>query len=150
MSEPHKRRISNTSAALMIGTALFYDVLQIILTFFFIGVVLNPFITIWAVLTFSLWFKIKGLSLIKKQGAKKIATLIGSFIIELSPFSFVPTIAIGVTANIIFSWREDLIPLKNGDSIRKIGRELAKKKYDDLAEEHSKKIRQVDGIKRAV
>ena len=69
---------------LMLGTAIFFDTLQIFLNFILIGIVLNPIlVTPLASLTFYLWYKIKGVGL--SDSAKRFAVFLTGFFIELIP-----------------------------------------------------------------
>ncbi len=63
----------------MVVTALFFDVLQWAATFVF----LHWAVTIFAYMTFGLWFFIKGIKLLT---SRRIATVGGTLIIEIAPF----------------------------------------------------------------
>ena len=73
-----KKGLNNTTIALMISVAIFYDVLQWLLAFIFMGWL----VSIFALLTFYVWFKMKGMSFMKP---KRFAAFGGSFIVELIP-----------------------------------------------------------------
>jgi len=76
-------RVSKTTGVLMIYTALFIDVLEMLLEWMIIGLVLNYFITIFAGLLFWLWFAIKGVPFWVKPS--RLITLGITFLAELIP-----------------------------------------------------------------
>ena len=76
--EKKEEGLKNTTIALMVGTALFFDMLQWLLAFVFMDWLVGFF----AFLTFLLWFKIHGM---KFMTPKRIATMGGAFIIEIVP-----------------------------------------------------------------
>lgn len=80
-SEP-KSSLPKTTIVLMTVTAIFFDALQAILTFFGIGLVASPFISIVAGLTFFLWFMMHGISVMTP---KRLLGLGGGFFGELIP-----------------------------------------------------------------
>lgn len=97
---------------LMVGTAIFFDTLQIILDFIpFVGWILSPLVSLIASFTFFLWFKMKG---VKFDKFKNAAALGGSFIFELVPIL-------------------NALPAQTGAVLWIIGREKAKK-FIPLAE----------------
>ena len=68
----------------MLGTAIFFDTLQMFLNFIVIGIIVNPvLVTPLASLTFYLWYKIKGVGL--SDSAKRFAVFLTGFFIELIP-----------------------------------------------------------------
>ncbi|HEY4515453.1 MAG TPA: hypothetical protein VJJ22_04870 [Candidatus Paceibacterota bacterium] len=77
-----KSKINNSSANFMVGFALFIDIIQLILTFFAIGLVIAPILTGTAMFIFWLWFSLKGVSFF---GKRQMVTEIISFIIEYIP-----------------------------------------------------------------
>ncbi len=77
-----KFKISKTTIILMIIVALFFDLIQFILSLMVIGFVVNWSISVFAWLTFFLWFKIKGVSF---ANPKRAGSLLGGFLIELIP-----------------------------------------------------------------
>ena len=76
---PEKKGLSNTTIVLMIVVALFFDALQALLTFIFMGWAVG----IFAGLTFYVWFKMHGLNF---ATPKRAATFGAGFIIEIIPF----------------------------------------------------------------
>lgn len=97
MDQP-KSKIDNTTASLMIGTALFFDVLSVI-------PIVNFFSSFFAFMTFSVWFMIKGVGLINP---KKLATPVISVIIELIPaVSAIPSITLTILVTISIIKKEE-------------------------------------------
>lgn len=89
-----ERRISKTTFWLMVGVAIFFDLIQIILTLLAVGIVADSLITVVAGLTFFLWFKLKG---VQFNNSKKILTAGGSFLVEAIPvLNVIPTWTISV------------------------------------------------------
>ncbi len=79
-----KHSITTTTKILMVGTAIFFDVLQILVTLIpGIGPILAFFVNIFAQMTFWLWFHIKG---VKYNSSKRLGAVVGGFLIELIPF----------------------------------------------------------------
>lgn len=79
-----KKGLNNTTTWLMIGTAIFFDALQALLTFIFMGWLVSVF----ASLTFWLWFRLHGISFMKP---KRLLTFGGASLVELVPFlSIIP------------------------------------------------------------
>lgn len=77
-SEEQNQGLQKTTIALMIGTALFFDVLQWLMAFLFMDWVVG----IFAGLTFYLWFKIHGISFMKP---KRLFAFWGAGLIESIP-----------------------------------------------------------------
>ena len=102
----HPKKISNTSAALMLSVATLYDGLQALLAFFLIGFLVNWLISIFAILTFFTWFKIKGVQL---ANIKKSAVLGLAAFLELTPAGFIPSFVISVGIIIAITRTEDLL-----------------------------------------
>src|SRR3989344_6645250 len=97
MSEENKeKRLKTTTVWLMIGTALFFDALQILLDFLLIGWL----VTIFAAMTFWLWFKLHGYSFMKPQ---RLAGSLTAMIIDVIPvlgwFAWTVAITIFVLKN---------------------------------------------------
>lgn len=77
-------RIPKGTAILMVGVALFFDLLQMFLNFVLIGFILNPIlVTPIAFLTFYLWYKMRGVGL--SDSAKRFAVYVAGFLLELIP-----------------------------------------------------------------
>lgn len=73
-----QKGLNNTTIALMISVAVFYDVLQLLFTFIFMGWLVG----IFAGLTFYVWFKVRGLSFMQP---KRFMTFGGASFIEMFP-----------------------------------------------------------------
>ncbi|MDO8728875.1 MAG: hypothetical protein Q7K26_03165 [bacterium] len=86
MSE-EKKGLDNITITLMIIVALFYDALQILLAFIFLGWVVG----IFAGLTFYVWFKRRGLSFMKP---KRFLTFGITSVIEMVPSLLIPLSAL--------------------------------------------------------
>lgn len=83
--------LKKTTVWLMIGVALFFDALQILLDFILMGWL----VTIFGGMTFGLWFKMHGYSFIKRgRIAGSLATLLTDAVPVLGWFSW--TIAISI------------------------------------------------------
>lgn len=99
-------RITETSAYLMIGTALFYDVLQALFTpIAYVGWILNYLLMVFVFLTFNVvWFHIIGIkffeSLVGKGGRALVKWLLCSFL-EVVTLGAVPGITIWITLTIL-------------------------------------------------
>lgn len=73
-----EKGLKNWEVALMIATALFFDALNALLNLIFMGWV----VSIFAFLTFYVWFKIKGIHFMTP---KRFTAMWGGFIFELIP-----------------------------------------------------------------
>ena len=112
-------RITKGTATLMIGVALFFDVLQaafgifsilgvipvIGVIFGIIGWTLSAIFSAYAWLTFFSWFNMKGVGYFKKPS--RLVKLLGTALIEMSPFGILPTWTVFVISTILETWRED-------------------------------------------
>jgi glycopeptide antibiotics resistance protein len=106
-----KKGLNNTTIVLMICVAIFFDVLQALLTFIFMGWVVG----IFAFLTFYLWFKLRGLSFMKP---KRLLTFGGASLIEIIPFlSALPAWTAAIIVLALDSKIKKVIP--NSDIIKK-------------------------------
>lgn len=77
-----ERRIGNTAAGLMVGTALMVDLLQWLLGFIYMDWVAG----IFAGLTFYVWFKTYGMSF---TSPKRLFAFGGASVVEMIPIPFV-------------------------------------------------------------
>lgn len=73
-----EEKLKTTTIWLMISTALFFDALQVFLDFLLMGWL----VTIFASLTFFVWFKMHGITFIKP---KRLVGSIGVVIIDMIP-----------------------------------------------------------------
>ena len=110
--EKKENELKTTTVVLMIAVALFFDALQALLTFIFMGWLAG----IFAGLTFYLWFKIHGISFMKP---KRLATFGGTALIEIIPFlSVIPAWTFAVAYLALDSKIKAVIP---GADIAKLG-----------------------------
>ena len=98
-----KKGLDNATIALMIGVALFFDALQWLLGWIFMGWLAS----IFAGLTFYVWFKIRGMSFMKP---KRLGVFGGSFIVELIP----------VVGDILPTWTAAITYLALDSKIKKV------------------------------
>lgn len=79
--------ITRFDAVLMICVALLYDFVQIVINIimFGFGFLVTWIISLWAWLTFYLWFRIKGVSFMNWKNTLKLT---GGGLIEIIPFPF--------------------------------------------------------------
>lgn len=100
-------RISKVSAGLLVITAILYDVLEIGIDWIpGLGQALAFFIDLFALMHFTLWFKLKGLKL---GSPKKIARYWLPMLIELLPIPLLDfgLTTLGVILTIGMTWVED-------------------------------------------
>jgi hypothetical protein len=120
------QRITKTTAAFMIVVAVFFDLLQLLLTVLLIGIVLNPAIDVVAFLTFYLWFKLKGVSLTSSN--KQLIATVSGYIVEIIPIlNALPGITIATIARIIVVKTEDTLLKNNGTISAVVGTAMQKK-----------------------
>lgn len=82
VQEKPQSSLPKSTIVMMTITALFFDALQAILTIFGIGLVVSPFISVFAGCVFFLWFMMKGVSLVSP---KRLTAMGGGFFAELIP-----------------------------------------------------------------
>jgi hypothetical protein len=97
-----KKGLDNMTIAFMVSVALFYDFLQIPLTPIFMGWL----VSIFAGLTFYVWFKMRGVSF---MSPKRAGILGGGFIIELVPL-----------LNVLPAWALAVVLLGLDSKIKKV------------------------------
>ena len=98
-----KKGLNNTTIALMVSVALFYDALQWLLGWIFMGWL----VTIFAGLTFYVWFKMRGMSF---MSPKRFTAFGGSFIVEFIP----------VIGDVLPAWTACIVYLALDSKIKKI------------------------------
>jgi hypothetical protein len=88
-------KIETHTAALMIGTAIFFDILQWGAAFIF----MDWLVSIFAYMTFGLWFLMKGIRILTP---KRMSALGGSLLLEVFPFvAALPALTSAVTIVIL-------------------------------------------------
>jgi len=106
------RRISKITAGFLVIVAIFYDVLELGIDWIpGIGQILSFFIDLFAIMHFTLWFKLKGL---KMGSPKKIARYWLPMLLELLPIPFIDfgLTTLGVILTVGITWVEDGTGLK--------------------------------------
>jgi len=81
--EKNKEKIDNITATMMISTAILVDGIQAFLTLIFIGPFVNWLISIFAWMTFFLWFALKGIKF--TNNPKRVFTFMGGSLLEIIP-----------------------------------------------------------------
>lgn len=110
-----KTRINPIIAIFMLGTALIYDGSKAfieLITFGFLGWLINPFINIWATMTFWFWFTFLGVKFMKSgkmMGTKIVGMSAPSFIGLLPWVGSLPYWTSGVYVNLVAVYAEDLL-----------------------------------------
>jgi len=95
-----KEKIDNITTTLMIGTAVLVDGTQFLLTIVFIGPFVNWLISIFAWMTFFLWFIIKGVKF--TSNPKRVFTFMGGSLIEVIPvIATLPAWTLTITITIL-------------------------------------------------
>ncbi|MBI2097836.1 MAG: hypothetical protein HYT46_02815, partial [Candidatus Vogelbacteria bacterium] len=95
-------RISAIESGLMIAVAIIYDLVQIALTWLFIG---SWLMTIWAGMTFGLWFTLKGASIISGRRAASLG--IGAIIEAIPLLNALPGWTVSVIISLSVTRAED-------------------------------------------
>jgi hypothetical protein len=112
-------RISNPTAGLMLGTAVFFDMAQWLLSFIVMGWLVN----IFAIFTFFLWFALHGVNFFKRNPLKKLGWISVVALIKLIPV---------LGAWIVVGWSGTVLRIiymvKSEDKKRNEEIELAEKK----------------------
>ncbi|MEK7147955.1 MAG: hypothetical protein AAB758_01515 [Patescibacteria group bacterium] len=118
IEKKERERVTSTSAGLMIGTAIFYDALQAILSLIpYVGWILSSCISIFAWLTFYVWTSIKGWNMADTVAfssiMKKLTPTIAKWLaplIELIPIvNVVPAWTISVSLQLSFLKAEEVL-----------------------------------------
>lgn len=112
MNEKEKKpRFKNTTIVFMVVVAIFFDVLQWLLAFIFMGWM----VSIFAVLTFYLWFRLNG---VKFVSPKRIGTLFGGFFIEIIPIlNVLPAWTAAVTIISLDAKVKEKLPVTTGGKV---------------------------------
>ena len=104
MQEDNNKGLGNRTLVFMLVVAIFFDILQWLLVFIFMGWLVG----IFAGLTFYVWFKMRGQSFMKP---KRFLTFGGTFIIEAIPvISSLPAWTAAITILALDSKIKKIIP----------------------------------------
>lgn len=148
-----KTRIGPIMAIFMIGVALIYDGAKFfinLITFGFLGWLINPLINFWATMTFLFWFTYLGVSFFKKsklQGAK-IASMSVPSVIGLIPLiDSLPFWTSGVTTNIATVYAEDLVESLSPETLKSIATVVDKYKKSKNRNLNQEKTQETDKAK---
>lgn len=115
--EKEKKQISDTSAFLMIFAAICFDGIQALVGWIPVfGNILAGLLSVFVFLTFFLWFRMHGITMITP---KRLTAMIGGGVIELIPF-----------INIFPAWTSVVVYLIGTTKVR----ELASKKLQGKPE----------------
>ena len=113
-------RISKTLGVVMGGVAFGIDFVQGLLTTGFIGIAVNTFISIFAVLMFWFWFKLNGITFLE-SGARMAITFFGGAFIELIPIiNNFPAWTLSVVIMLFIVRAEDMVYNKTGKDMKMI------------------------------
>jgi hypothetical protein len=103
MKEEFKPRIPNWMAGLMIGTAIFFVLLQWLLAWILMGWL----VVIFSYCTFLLWYKIRGVTFLDRFVWRKLMSWVISFFFSLISNGVIPGILLGVLGTISAVKMED-------------------------------------------
>lgn len=102
-------KISNVQIGLLVGTAVLIDGIQALLTLTVIGSVFAVFLSVFAAMSFFLWFASLHINYFGKGAAIKMLASLGTLVAELIPIiSGLPAITAGVVTLIVQSRIEDM------------------------------------------
>ena len=114
-------RINDTTRGLMLGTAIFFDVLELMLDWAAIGGMINPILTAVFGGTFWMWFSVHKVSWVNPKNAKRgVIVLILEIVPFLDPIAYGWTI--GAYLMIRASRKEDVAAGKTQESMGRFGR----------------------------
>ncbi len=107
-----EQRIGILSAIMMVALAFLFDVFQFLATFLNIvpglGVALCLYISMLSFSAFFVWFALKGVDYLDRNGAVKLIVIIATTVTELIPLvDALPAITLGVLSLIIITRAED-------------------------------------------
>ncbi|MEK7176164.1 MAG: hypothetical protein AAB695_02190 [Patescibacteria group bacterium] len=103
MPEEKEKGLKTTTVWLMIGTAVFFDALQILLDFLLMGWL----VTIFASMTFWLWFMRHGISFMKP---KRIAGSLVTMIIDIVPILGWLAWTVSISTFVLSKKIQDIVP----------------------------------------
>lgn len=153
---PHlKLRIGYITAFFMISLALIFDGLKLLIDFITVGLlgwIVNPFINIFAQLTFWFWFTFLGVSFMKSsklQGTKIASMVIPSFLGLLPWIGDLPYWTSGVIMNIAVVYAEDLINSLSPETLKMVARVAQKTKKDVAKTKPDPKSRPIKEVSKS-
>lgn len=129
MDEEKRQRIGNMQGALMIAVAATVDGIQFLLNFIpFVGWIFTALISIFAWLTFFVWFKFNGVGFLEgKAAVLKFSLIFGVSILEIIPvLNDLPAWIAYIVLMILIVRAEDVMYNKIG-GIKKMPKILSKK-----------------------
>ena len=106
------RRIGSMQSMLMIGVAVAFDAVNILLfAFFGVGVLVNRFTAIFAFMTYFLWFALNGVSFLTgKKSTQKMVRFFGASVGEAIPvIGSLPLQSLGIWLTLRSVKKEDEI-----------------------------------------
>src|SRR3989344_3245565 len=99
LEKKDESHIGGGSAFMLIAFALVIDGIQVLLTIFLVGFIVNPFISICAAMIFGIWLSHLGVNMLSaKYVVRFLGTSIGEFAFGMFPF-WTFMIALTVVAN---------------------------------------------------
>jgi len=113
-NKSNNSKIPDWQAPLIFIVAGLYDAVQAFLDFILIGLLFNWAISIWAWLTFFVWFSILG---VKFGNPKKSLSLVGSLLIKLIPLLDMLPAWSGMVALIIAQEKAEALLLKHAGAV---------------------------------
>ncbi len=115
--EKNKEKIDNITATMMISTAILVDGIQAFLTLIFIGPFVNWLISIFAWMTFFLWFALKGIKF--TNNPKRVFTFMGGSLLEIIPgIATLPAWTATITITILTIKSEEKVKKILGKQLR--------------------------------
>ena len=114
-----KRKIGFMQAGFMIGVAVIFDLAQAgieLISVGFLGWLFNPLVSIFASMTFFMWFTLNEVSFLKPT---KLITMLGTTLIELIPWlNDVPAWTLGVIITLALVYADDIIALVSPETAK--------------------------------
>jgi|GEM_PF-4992934 len=104
-----RHRVGGFQGAALIGLAMFFDFIQLILTFLIIGLIINTLLSIVIFLFFFAWFSFNGVSYFSGPHAeRRFAVMSATFLAKLIPgINMMPLWTIRIMSEIRLVHRED-------------------------------------------
>ncbi len=110
--EPPQERIDSGTGKLMVAVAFGFDLFQGVVGLTpFVGWVLSPMIGLIIWLTFWIWLKLHGVSVV--ESVERMAILFGGFLVELVPIlNILPVWTLTIFVTVLLVQREDKKKIK--------------------------------------